>query len=82
MNRHLLWIALAILVAIPGGAAAEPPALPEIPVLRSEDGALSTTLRLAYARNVIRSEESQDTVELRSYNGRLVGPVLSMRPGD
>lgn len=82
MNRHLLWIALAILVAVPGVAAAEPPALPEIPVLRSEDGALSTTLRLAYAENVIRSGGVGDTVRLRSYNGRLVGTVLSMRPGD
>jgi FtsP/CotA-like multicopper oxidase with cupredoxin domain len=87
----LLRVALAILTALPGGAAAQigtadVPAdaqpLPELPVLSSEGGQLNATLRLAYAPNVILSRRGDDRVLLRSYNGGLVGPVLSVRPGD
>lgn len=41
-------------------------------------GVLSTKLKVNYAHNHIGS----DLVYLRSYNGRLVGPTLRVKPGD
>ncbi len=46
--------------------------------IRSQDGVLEVELRAAYAGNRI----GNDRVELRAYNGGLVGPSLRLRPGD
>jgi FtsP/CotA-like multicopper oxidase with cupredoxin domain len=46
--------------------------------LRSSNGLLKTTLRVVRARNRIGADE----VELRSYNGQLVGPTIRVKPGD
>ena len=48
------------------------------PVISSINGRLKTVLKVVRAPNKIGSAE----VELRSYNGRLVGPTLRVRPGD
>ncbi len=58
------------------GAAAEDESA--APVIRSAQGLLKTTLKVVRARSSIGGED----VELRSYNGRLVGPTLRVRPGD
>jgi FtsP/CotA-like multicopper oxidase with cupredoxin domain len=47
-------------------------------VRRSSNGLLDTSLSVQYGDNVI----GNDTVHLRSYNGKLVGPILRVRPGD
>lgn len=45
---------------------------------KSVDGKLHATLEVKYAENKI----GNDTVWLRSYNGKLVGPTLRCKPGD
>lgn len=45
---------------------------------RSENGELTTSLRVAYAKNKI----GNDDVDLRSFDGGLVGPTLRAKPGD
>jgi len=47
-------------------------------VIRSKDGKLVTTLEIKYGDNKI----GDDPVHLRSYNGKLVGPTLRVKPGD
>jgi FtsP/CotA-like multicopper oxidase with cupredoxin domain len=47
-------------------------------VISSTNGVLSTTLTVEYAVNKI----ADCTVQLRSYNGKLVGPTLRVRPGE
>lgn len=47
-------------------------------VIRSQNGVLNTTLEVKYGDNMIGS----DPVHLRSYNGKLVGPTLRVKPGD
>ena len=46
--------------------------------IESQDGLLETTLEVKYAKNKIADCE----VNLRSYNGKLVGPTLRVKPGD
>ncbi len=46
--------------------------------IESQDGLLETTLEVKYAKNRIADCE----VNLRSYNGKLVGPTLRAKPGD
>lgn len=46
--------------------------------LRSHNGVLETTLRLAYSENVVNGQK----VYVRNYNGSLIGPTLRVRPGD
>lgn len=53
-------------------------ALKEPEVIRSQGTVLKATLTVIKAKNVIGS----DPVELRSYNGKLVGPTLRCKPGD
>ena len=48
------------------------------PVVESTGGVLNLELVAQYARNEI----GRDPVELRSYNGSLVGPTLKLKPGD
>lgn len=50
----------------------------EPPSVRSTEGCLSTTLQVRFARNTVAGLP----VYHRSYNGRLVGPTLRVRPGD
>ena len=57
-------------------SSAQPVGEPDM--LRSSSGLLKTTLRVVRARNRIGADE----VELRSYNGQLVGPTLRVKPGD
>jgi FtsP/CotA-like multicopper oxidase with cupredoxin domain len=47
-------------------------------VISSVNGVLTTTLEVKYGDNMIGS----DPVHLRSYNGKLVGPTLAIKPGD
>jgi FtsP/CotA-like multicopper oxidase with cupredoxin domain/peroxiredoxin len=44
----------------------------------SKDGVLGLTLEAAYAHNKI----GDDPVYLRSFNGKLVGPTMRVKPGD
>lgn len=46
--------------------------------IQSQDGLLETTLKVKYGDNKIADCE----VHLRSYNGKLVGPTLRVKPGD
>lgn len=46
--------------------------------LHPADGMLNAMLTVTYARNLI----GNDPVNLRSYNGQLVGPTLRAKPGD
>ncbi|XXF75443.1 multicopper oxidase family protein [Myxococcaceae bacterium GXIMD 01537] len=46
--------------------------------VRSVDGELDVTLRVAYADNTLGTAP----VHLRNYNGKLVGPTLRVKPGD
>lgn len=87
---------LLALLAAPGAAAAEnpaaeaaptePSALPELPSIDSgDDKMLSTTLQLGYSLNRLGPQanpDEKDVVRLRTYNGRLIGPTLRVRPGD
>jgi FtsP/CotA-like multicopper oxidase with cupredoxin domain len=52
--------------------------MPQLEVRRSVNGELDTSLTVQYGDNVI----GNDKVHLRSYEGRLVGPILRVRPGD
>lgn len=52
--------------------------MPQLEVRRSVRGELDTRLTVQYGDNVI----GNDKVHLRSYEGRLVGPTLRVRPGD
>jgi FtsP/CotA-like multicopper oxidase with cupredoxin domain len=65
-----------------GAGPTEPPqrseALRELEVRRSAHGELNTSLSVKYADATI----GNDAVHLRSYEGRLVGPTLRVRPGD
>lgn len=95
MNPYPLLLTLALL-APPGATAAanlgaesfpqEPSALPELPSIESgDDKMLSTTLQLGYAINRLGPQanpDEKDIVRLRTYNGRLIGPTLRVRPGD
>ena len=47
-------------------------------LIKSENGALQTTLTVAYGDRQIADCQ----VHLRSYNGQLVGPTLRVKPGD
>jgi FtsP/CotA-like multicopper oxidase with cupredoxin domain len=47
-------------------------------VITSNNGELSATLKVEYAKNRIGG----DPVWLRNYNGKLVGPTLVAKPGD
>ncbi|MBW4638264.1 MAG: multicopper oxidase domain-containing protein [Gloeocapsa sp. UFS-A4-WI-NPMV-4B04] len=46
--------------------------------IKSQSGVLETTLEVKYGQNTIAGCD----VNLRSYNGKLVGPTLRMQPGD
>ena len=50
----------------------------EAKLLRSSNGVLDVTLRVAYAKNFLAGCE----LNHRSYNGSLIGPTLRLRPGD
>ncbi|HSF42795.1 MAG TPA: multicopper oxidase domain-containing protein [Thermoanaerobaculia bacterium] len=85
--RWLLSAALALGTALPALAQVEmlseavptaPSPLPELESLRSGNGTMNVNLRLQYSLNRI----GKDTVSLRSYDGRLVGPTLRVKPGD
>ena len=52
--------------------------LRQLEVRRSSRGVLDTHLAVQYADNTI----GNDKVRLRSYEGKLVGPTLRLRPGD
>lgn len=52
--------------------------LRQLEVRRSSQGVLATSLTVQYGDNVI----GNDKVRLRSYEGKLVGPTLRVRPGD
>ncbi|MEM6611215.1 MAG: multicopper oxidase domain-containing protein [Cyanobacteria bacterium P01_C01_bin.72] len=56
--------------------ASRPFANPQL--IESENGALQTTLTVAYSDRQIADCQ----VHLRSYNGQLVGPTLRVKPGD
>lgn len=56
-----------------GAPFAEPPDGPPV-----QNGTLTTTLTVQYGDNTI----GNCSVHLRSYNGKLVGPTLRVRPGD
>lgn len=87
-KRLLLCTVLALGIAGPALAQVEmlsetvptaPPPLPELETLRSgNNGEIYVNLRLQYSLNRI----GRDTVALRSYNGRLAGPTLRVKPGD
>ena len=66
----------ALLARPPAPAAGVPFANPD--EIRSAHGELRTTLHLVRARNTLDGVP----VDLRSYNGKLVGPTLRARPGD
>ena len=55
-----------------------PPAFVQPDVLRSVSGTLSTTLVHRVANNMV----GPNPVTLRSYNGKLTGPTLRVKPGD
>jgi FtsP/CotA-like multicopper oxidase with cupredoxin domain len=52
--------------------------LRQLEIRRSTNGLLETSLTVQYGDNVI----GNDKVHLRSYEGKLVGPTLRVRPGD
>lgn len=54
------------------------PEFQEPDVVRSEDGKLTVTLKVALADNKV----GKDPVRLRNYNGKLTGPTLICKPGD
>lgn len=95
MKPFPLLVTLALLAA-PGAAAGqnlaaeaaptEPSALPELPSVASgDDKMLNTTLQLGYSLNRLGPQanpDQKDIVRLRTYNGRLIGPTLRVRPGD
>lgn len=54
----------------------------EPPVLKSENGKLETTLKVAYAKNFLDVGTERKWLWLRSYNGMLTGPTLRVKPGD
>jgi FtsP/CotA-like multicopper oxidase with cupredoxin domain len=85
--RCLLLSLLALGTALPALAQVQmlsetvpttPSPLPELETLRSGNGEIYVSLRLQYGLNRIGS----DTVALRSYNGRLAGPTIRVKPGD
>lgn len=86
-KRLLLCTVLALATALPALSQVQmlseavptaPPPLPELETLRSGNGVMNVNLRLQYSLNRI----GKDSVSLRSYDGRLVGPTLRVKPGD
>jgi FtsP/CotA-like multicopper oxidase with cupredoxin domain len=57
---------------------AKPRPLPELETLRSTGGDLTVNLKLEYSNS---NKIGEDFVSLRSYNGKLVGPTLRVKPG-
>ncbi|MFJ4920080.1 multicopper oxidase family protein [Streptomyces sp. NPDC088725] len=76
---------LASAPALAGGvllaprASAAPAPFRQPPLLRSANGVLSATLRVAFTRGVL---PGVGNVNLRLYNGHVNGPTLRLRPGD
>lgn len=91
-SRPLVALALALSLAARAASAEPAPShressvrtpsegapLPEAPVVRSSNGALSTTLVLGPAR----VEGPYTSLTTRVFNGSLPGPTLAVRPGD
>jgi FtsP/CotA-like multicopper oxidase with cupredoxin domain len=90
MNRSGFRLALAGLTAATltacgsgePGESPDPALQPE--VRQSANGALSTTLEIQLATNTVLDVDSglQKDIETATYEGRLIGPTLRVRPGD
>lgn len=52
------------------------------PVIRSRNGVLKATLVVEYTDPYRTNIGPDNLIHVRSYNGRLVGPTLRVRPGD
>lgn len=74
-------LARALPLSVPGASQARAiGSVPfsEPPVVRSEDGLLSTTLSVEFHEKEIEGEPAR----YRSYNGLFTGPTLRFKPGD
>ncbi|MET9533860.1 MULTISPECIES: multicopper oxidase family protein [unclassified Streptomyces] len=79
-RRTLLASAPALAAGLrlaPRAAAAAP--FPQPPLIRSKNGVLSATLRVAFTRGVL---PGVGNVNLRLYNGHVNGPTLRLGPGE